>query len=101
MDIFRVPKRIDSANAKEVETQLFSLMNTSTGTILCNFKENQYISSAGLRVFLAAMKAMQAKKRKIVLCTLQPFVQEVFDMAGFSGLFQIHETEEQAVQEHG
>lgn len=101
MDIFKVPKRIDSANAKEVEAQLFGLIGSASGTILCNFKENQYISSAGLRVFLAAMKTMQAKERQIVLCALQPFVQEVFDIAGFSGLFQIYETEQQAVQEHG
>ncbi|KQY16340.1 hypothetical protein ASE23_20380 [Rhizobium sp. Root73] len=51
-----------------------------------------YVSSAGLRVMLKTAKASRAAKKKLVLAGLQPAVQEVFDISGFTALFVIVDT---------
>lgn len=96
--IIMIIQRVDASNAKTVETELTELVNGGAKKIICNFSENEYISSAGLRVFLSTLKMMKKIGGQIVLCGLQSYVQEVFDMAGFSQLFQIFGTEEEAVR---
>ena len=96
--IIMIIPRVDASNAKTVESELAELVNGGAKKLVCNFSQNEYISSAGLRVFLSTLKMMKKTGGSIVLCGLQPYVQEVFDMAGFSQLFKIYGTEEEAVQ---
>ena len=96
--IVMIIPRVDASNAKTVETALAELANGGVKKILCNFSKNEYISSAGLRVFLSILKMMKKSGGQIVLCGLQSYVQEVFDMAGFSQLFKIYGTEEEGVE---
>lgn len=91
--------RVDAHTAKEVEAKLNDLVSGGNKRIVCDFSQNDYISSAGLRVFLQMLKIMQKSGGKIVLCSLKPQVKEVFDMAGFSQLFRIFDTEEEAIKE--
>lgn len=96
--IVSIIPRVDASNAKTVETQLTDIINGGTKKLVCNFSQNEYISSAGLRVFLSTLKMMKKSGGEIVLCGLQPYVQEVFDMAGFSQLFTISGSEDEAVK---
>ncbi|OZA88859.1 MAG: anti-anti-sigma factor, partial [Azorhizobium sp. 39-67-5] len=48
-----------------------------------------YVSSSGLRALLVAGKAMRTAKRDLALRSLQPQIREVFDISGFSTLFEI------------
>lgn len=43
-----------------------------------------YLSSAGLRSFLVAARSAQAAGVRLVVCSLQKNVSEVFDVSGFS-----------------
>lgn len=99
VQIITVLPRVDANNAKEMEAKLQEVMNSGGKKILCSFAANDYVSSAGLRVFLAALKAMNKAGGRIALCSLKPYVQEVFDMAGFSQLFSIYGSEAEAVEQ--
>lgn len=96
--IIMIIPRVDASNAKQVETELTELVNSGSKKIVCNFSNNEYISSAGLRVFLSTLKMLKKNEGQIVLCAMQSYVQEVFDMAGFSQLFTIYGTEEEAIK---
>ena len=48
-----------------------------------------YICSSGLRVFLALNKNITAKGGKLIIRNLEPLVKGVFDMSGFSQIFNI------------
>ena len=96
--IVMIIPRVDASNAKTVEKELADLVNGGAKKIVCNFSQNEYISSAGLRVFLSTLKMTKKLGGQIVLCGLQSYVQEVFDMAGFSQLFTIYSGEEEAVK---
>ena len=49
----------------------------------------EYIASSGLRSFLAAHKAVTAAGGTLEIINVQPAVQSVFDMTGFSVMLQI------------
>lgn len=56
-----------------------------------------YVSSAGLRVFLMLAKKLQKGGGKLVLCGLAPAVREVFDIAGFSRILDLADGREAAL----
>ena len=43
-----------------------------------------YLSSAGLRCFLIGARTAQAAGARLIVCSLQKAVSEVFDVSGFS-----------------
>ena len=49
-----------------------------------------YVSSAGLRVFLLAARASQRAGLAFSMCALTPVVREVFDVSGFSRVIAMH-----------
>lgn len=95
--IITILPKVDASNAKTVETELAELVNGGAKRLVCDFSQNEYISSAGLRVFLATLKMLKKADGVIVLCAMQPYVLEVFDMSGFTQLFKIYDTEEEAL----
>jgi anti-sigma B factor antagonist len=49
-----------------------------------------YVSSAGLRVFVLAARAAQRAGASFAICALKPAVREVFELSGFSRLIAVH-----------
>ena len=79
--------RLDTTTAPELEKAFEENMDVSKDLIL-DMKELEYISSAGLRVLLAAQKKMnQAGKMK--LTGVSDEVMEVFEITGFSDILTI------------
>lgn len=57
-----------------------------------------YISSSGLRVFLIVQKKMTVVKGLFFTCNLQPGIQEIFNISGFSSIFSIFPDKESALK---
>ncbi len=94
-----VVSRFDSNTSKEVEEKIEALMDKEDCTkILLNFSKTEYISSAGLRGLLSALKKGKTKGIRFALCTLQPYVQEVFDLSGLTQFFSIYAVEDEAIK---
>ena len=65
--------------------------------MILDLESLDYISSAGLRVLLTGAKRLKAKRGKIVLCSAQRHVKEVFDISGFSMIIKVFNDEEEAL----
>jgi anti-anti-sigma factor len=87
--------RLDAASAPDAETELEKL-STENARLLINLRELEYISSAGLRVLLVTAKTVRRKGGRLCLCAMIESVNEVFEISGFSSIFDIAETEEDA-----
>ena len=96
--VLELPPRVDSETSLHLEQKLKEVMEHHS-TILCDFSQNSYISSLGLRVLLGTSKNMRKTGGTIGLCALSPYVQEIFDISGFSKIFQIYATESDALLE--
>lgn len=89
--------RLDAYSATEVEKKLDLLIESGQVNLVIDLEKLEYISSSGLRVFLAALKKTRKQQGDIKLARMKPFIKEVFDIAGFSQLFNIFDTQEAAV----
>jgi anti-sigma B factor antagonist len=82
-----VEGRLDTLTAPELEAELGREM-PGAETLTLDFSKLDYISSAGLRVLLAAHKAM-SRKGGMKVTGVNEIVQEVFDVTGFSDVLTI------------
>ena len=57
--------------------------------MIVDFEDLDYISSAGLRVILKTSKTLKRSEGSIVLCSMQDYVKEVFEIAGFDVFLSI------------
>ena len=89
--------RLDTSCAGDLEKKLDSLINSAQVRMVVNLKEVEYISSSGLRVFLAELKKVRKQGGDIKLACLKPEIRQVFDIAGFTQLFNIFDTMELAM----
>lgn len=79
--------RLDTTTAPQLEAELKE--NLTGVTELCfDFEKLEYVSSAGLRVLLAAQKAMN-KQGKMVIRNVCDEIQEVFEITGFSDILTV------------
>ena len=81
--IFTVNGRLDSNTSHELEEKIFGAIKNESYNMIIDFEGLDYISSAGLRVILKASKALKRSEGSIVLCSMQDYVKEVFEIAGF------------------
>ena len=79
--------RLDTTTAPELE-QALKVDMEGADELTLDFGKLEYISSAGLRVLLAAHKAMSAKGGMKVT-NANEMVREVFDVTGFSDILSI------------
>lgn len=92
--------RLDASAANEADAKLNTLTEKLPVHVVINLDKLDYISSSGLRVFLASLKKARKEQGDIKLACLQPYVKEVFDIAGFSTLFNIFDKEEEAINSY-
>ena len=74
--------RLDTTTAPQLEAELNASLDVIS-ELEFDFKDLEYISSAGLRVLLSAHKAM-AKKDGMKVINVREEVMEVFEMTGFA-----------------
>ena len=96
-NIISVSGRLDAYSANDVEGKLNSLIDAAQVQLVVSLEKLEYISSSGLRVLLAALKKVRKQQGDIKLACLKPYIKEVFDIAGFTQLFNIFDTEETAI----
>ena len=76
--------RLDSFNASVFELAMRKLIGESDGTLVLDMQKVSYISSAGLRVVLIALKELRSQDRQFVLCSLNRPVADVFSISGMT-----------------
>lgn len=79
--------RMDTATAPQLQAELDGALEGITEVDL-DFKELEYISSAGLRVLLALQKTMK-KQGKLIVRNVCDEIKEVFDITGFADILTI------------
>lgn len=95
--IVKMPKSVDSTTAGDVETQLLTAIKGGVNKLVCDFTANNYVSSAGLRVFMEAFNEIEEKNGKMAIFGLHEVVFEVFDITGFTDVFPIVGSEQEAI----
>lgn len=96
--VVQLQGKVDATSAPSVEQALVGVIDQGEKKLVIDCANLDFISSAGLRSLLLAVKKMKAAGGAIALAALQPHVKEVFDISGFSSLFVIHGSKADAIK---
>lgn len=99
VNIYRVKGRLDSNSSPELEKKIFDAIDNGSKDVVLDFEDLEYISSAGLRVILKATKDINRAEGKIILCAMQDYVKEVFEISGFDTFLPIMTTVDDAMKQ--
>ena len=79
--------RLDTVTAPQLEAEFKGNINGVEKLVL-DFAELEYLSSAGLRVLLAAQKVMN-KQGEMVIRNVNETINEIFEVTGFIDILTI------------
>ena len=79
--------RLDTTTAPQLEAE-FKQSLSGVEKLVLNFSALEYISSAGLRVLLAAQKTMN-KQGEMVIRNVNETITEIFEVTGFIDILTV------------
>ena len=90
--ILRPSGRLDQDNCEAFRIALAPYLDSAARdhlTIVLDLSELEYVSSAGLRCFMLAVKQTKTYNGRIVVAALQPMVAEIFQISRFDMLLEV------------
>ncbi len=98
VSIINLKGYLDAHTAPILENNFVDLIDKSRFQIVVDFKDLAYISSAGLGVFMAYIEKIRESNGDIKLAGMNNKVYNIFDLLGFPLLYEIFNSESEAVQ---
>ena len=80
--------RLDTTTSIDLDNKMKE-ENIKEELVIFDFKDLEYISSAGLRVLLAIKKSLEGNNKKLEIHNINPVVREVFTVTGFINVLTI------------
>jgi anti-anti-sigma factor len=90
--------RIDGNTAASFESAVLATIDGKPARLVLDLAGVEYVSSAGLRAILLAVKRGKSVGCGLALCGLRDHIREVFDLSGFGNVVTIHSTLEEALR---
>ena len=84
----KITGRLDTTSAPKLEEDLNEVLG-DTSKLVMDLDGLEYISSAGLRVLLAAQKKMTAKGGSLKITNVSKSVMDIFEITGFDSIMTV------------
>ncbi|NJN17053.1 MAG: anti-sigma factor antagonist [Oscillochloris sp.] len=94
--VLPVSGRVDAVTAPQLTKTVHEHIAQGTRFVLLDLREVTFLSSSGLRALLLIRKELMTLGGELRLAGLQPQVLEVFALTGFTQVFAIHSSLEEA-----
>ncbi|MCK5521402.1 MAG: STAS domain-containing protein [Candidatus Marinimicrobia bacterium] len=94
--IVTIEGNVDTNSAPEVKSGLDKIINSGASKLILDLQLMDYISSAGLRILLITGKQLKGSNGELRLSRMNESVKDVFDISGFSSIFNIFDSVEDA-----
>ena len=89
--------RLDTETSPSVTKRLMNLIDQGERRLVFDFSGLTYISSCGLRVLIEVARNLLKTDGKLALAALSDHVLEIIKIAGFTSIFSIYPTCDEAV----
>jgi anti-anti-sigma factor len=89
--------RLDTITSQEAEKTIQAFISEGRRKIIMDAADLVYVSSAGLRILIAAKKRLTREGGDIRLAAMRPQVRSIFTIAGFDRIFSIYDDIETAI----
>jgi len=71
---------LDTDTASQLEEKLETVFDSASKELMFNMKKLDYVSSEGIRVIAMACRKMKEKGGEILMISMQPQIQRVFEI---------------------
>ena len=95
--VLAISGRLNVTTTAVLEEALKKLFDEGSNKILIDCVALEYISSAGLRVLLAAAKTAKKAGGEISISGMSASVRQVFEISGFTTIFPIFDSKDEAL----
>ena len=95
--VLKLKGRLDTNASMDFEQQVEDAINFNKKDMILDFSELEYICSSGLRVIIQAAKKLKSLQGELVLCSMEEYIQEVFEISGFDTFLKIFVSKEEAL----
>ena len=95
--ILHIDGYINAHTVHEFEKSVQSILEEKMYRILINCQNLQYINSSGLGVLMGVIEEIQENSGFLYLSNMNDTVFNIFDTLGFTHLFKVFDTEEEAI----
>ena len=99
--LFELAGRLDAVGSQAAIARVYAAISAGARNVLLDMSQVTFLSSSGLRALLLVRKELLAQSGELRLCALKPQVWEVFTLTGFTQVFAIHPTREEALSAFG
>lgn len=98
VDVLRITGRLDLVSSNNLKDCVRQRLGEKRTLLVLNMKGVDFINSSGLGALVSILKDVRLVNGRLVLSELAPYVQEIFAITQLSNVFEIHSTEQEAVQ---
>jgi anti-sigma B factor antagonist len=91
--------RLDSTGVDRIETRFLAALIPAGRNAIVDLSQTDFVASMGVRMFIAAARALHGRNARVVLYAPQQLVREVFDSASLANIVTICTTEAEALAE--
>ena len=92
-----VSGRLDQSLNPKLEETLNDLLENGHTSLVVDLTHATYINSGGLRCLVSAWRKARAHEGDVILYGLNERLCEIFTMIGFDKVFEIYQTQEEAL----
>jgi anti-anti-sigma factor len=96
-DVMEIAGRLDDGTASNVEEDIRLCIESGARRMVLDCRDLSYISGAGLHTVLDLARMMQAAEGRLVLCGLQPQVEEMLEVSGFDAIIPVYKNRGEAI----
>jgi anti-anti-sigma factor len=97
--IFFVTGRLDAFGAQQLDAWTRDALHDDDHELVIDLAGSSYLSSGGIRIFNALKKEMKRRNGRFALASVTEYPKKVLDMAGFSSVFELFASTEDAVKD--
>jgi anti-anti-sigma factor len=84
---------------EKINTAYQEVTNQGAHYVLLNFRQNDYINSAGIAILIGIVTEVNRHNQKLAFSGLSQHFQKIFRMVGLAQYAEIYQTEEDALQQ--
>ena len=95
--VMNVKGRVDSNTAPELDSALENLLKSDKNKIVLNLEAVEYLSSAGLRALVKALKDAQKSGGDVRLASVSEPIEVILRTVGMLQMFKMFSNSEEAV----
>lgn len=96
--VLRISGRLDALSSEETERIVSKLIANGEHRVLFDFTGVDYLSSAGMRMLLAAYKKLKVVSGQMAVCSVGDGVMDILKMSGFDEILNVYSQEEDALK---